>query len=47
MDDAVEYASATSAIAVSRPGAAASIPVAEEVKAFMASNTISKKATLN
>lgn len=47
MDDAVEYASATSAIAVSRPGAAASIPVAEEVKAFMASNTISKKASLN
>ena len=46
MDDAVEYASATSAIAVSRPGAAASIPVAEEVKEFMANNKISKKASL-
>ena len=46
MDDAVEYASATSAIAVSRPGAAASIPVAEEVREFMANNKISKKASL-
>ncbi len=46
MDDAVEYASATSAITVSRPGASASIPVAAEVKEFMANNTISKKAAL-
>ncbi|MGN1094929.1 MAG: ribokinase [Eubacteriales bacterium] len=47
MDDAVEYASATSAITVSRPGAAVSIPVADEVKEFMKNNKISKKASLS
>ena len=35
LPNAISYASATSAIAVSRPGAAASIPVAEEVRTFM------------
>lgn len=41
MDDAVEYASATSAITVSRPGASASIPLASEVADFMSKNKIS------
>lgn len=40
LDRAVLYASAVSAIAVSRAGAAVSIPNAEEVEAFIASHSI-------
>lgn len=46
MDDAVEYASATSAITVSRHGASVSIPTSAEVVEFMKNNSISKKAAL-
>ena len=46
MDDAVEYASATSAITVSRHGASVSIPTSAEVVEFMKNNSISKKASL-
>lgn len=46
MDDAVEYASATSAITVSRHGASISIPTSAEVVEFMKNNSISKKAAL-
>ncbi len=38
MTDAVSYASAVSAITVSRPGAGVSIPVAAEVEAFLKNN---------
>ena len=38
MDDAVEYASATSAITVSRHGASVSIPTSAEVVEFMKNN---------
>lgn len=37
--DAIRQASAASAIAVSRPGAAPSVPTADEVAAFLATNT--------
>jgi ribokinase len=37
--DAIRRASAASAIAVSRPGAAPSVPTADEVDAFLACNT--------
>ena len=40
LDRAVAYASAVSAITVSRPGAAASIPVASEVEDFLKTHTI-------
>ena len=40
MTDAVAYASAVSALAVSRAGAAASIPSADEVAAFLKNNTL-------
>lgn len=40
MTDAIAYASAVSAIAVSRPGAAASIPSADEVSEFLKVNTL-------
>ena len=40
MTDAVLYASAVSAITVSRPGAGASIPVAAEVEAFLKDHTM-------
>lgn len=40
MTDAVSYASAVSAITVSRPGAAVSIPTAEEVAEFLKTHTM-------
>ena len=39
MDEAVRFATAVSAIAVSRPGASASIPTREEAEAFLKANT--------
>jgi sugar/nucleoside kinase (ribokinase family) len=38
MDEAIRFATAVSAITVSRPGASASIPVREEVEAFLKAN---------
>ena len=42
IEEAVAYASATSALTVSRPGAACSIPAAVEVKEFLKHNTPTK-----
>ena len=39
LEEAVSYASATSAITVSRAGASCSIPSAHEVKDFLKTNT--------
>ena len=43
IDEAVYYASATSSITVSRPGAAVSIPTSDEVKEFLSKNKMMER----